>query len=98
MVRSTFAVVAAAVAAPTTGAKPAQAVTWTAIPPAPADGGERFTSIWDDSAWTTTSRPPAVTALPSAAIPLGAAAGGTAGPTGPATAANPLTPVNHPTH
>ena len=79
MVRSTFAVVAAAVAAPT-------------------NGEDRFTNIWDDSAWTTTSGPPAVTTLPCAAIPLGAAADGTAGPTGPVTAADPLTPVNHPTH
>lgn len=79
MVRSTFAVVAAAVAAPT-------------------NGEDRFTNIWDDSGWTTTSSPSAVITLPSAAIPLGAAADGTAGPTGPATAADPLTPVNHPTH
>ena len=97
MVRSTFAVVAAAVAAPTEG-KSAQAVTWTTIPPAPADGGDRFTNIWDDSAWATTSSPPAVTTLPSAATPLDAAADGEAAPTGPASAADPLTPVNHPTH
>ena len=51
MVRSTFAVVTAAVAAPTYGE-------------------DSFTNIWDDSAWTTTSSPPAVTTLPSAAIPL----------------------------
>jgi hypothetical protein len=51
MVRSTFAVLAAAVAAPT-------------------NGEDRFTNIWDGSAWTTRSRPPAVTTLPSAAIPL----------------------------
>ena len=97
MVRSTFAVVAAAVAAPTTGTKPAQGVTWTAIPPAPADGGRRFTNIWDDSAWTTTSRRADIT-LPSPTTPLGAAADSAAGPAGPATAADPLTQVNHPTH
>jgi len=79
MVRSTFAVVAAPVAAA-------------------ANGEDRFTNIWDDSAWTTTSSPPAVTTLPSAATPLGAAADGEAGLTGPATAADPLTPVNYPTH
>lgn len=98
MVRSTFAVVAAADAAPTTGTKPAEAVAWTAISPPPADGGGHFTDIWDDSAWTTTSSPAAVAMLPSAYIPLGAATAGAAGPTGPATAADPLTPVNHPTH
>jgi hypothetical protein len=97
MVRSTFAVVAAAVAAATTGTEPAQGVIWTAVPPAPADGGDRFTNIWDDSAWTTTSRRADIT-LPSPITPLGAAADGAAGFTGPATAANPLTPVNHPTH
>ena len=78
MVRSTFAVVAAALAAPT-------------------NGGHSFTNIWDDSAWTTTSSPPAVTTLPSAATPLGAAADGAAGRTGPATAADSLTQVK-PTH
>jgi hypothetical protein len=36
---------------------------------APTDG-DRFTDIWDDSAWTTTSSPAAVTTLPSASIPL----------------------------
>lgn len=67
MVRSTFAVVAAAVAAP-------------------ANGEDLFTDIWDDSAWTTTSRRADIT-LPSPITPLGAA-----------TAADPLTQVNHPTH
>jgi hypothetical protein len=96
MVRSTFAVVAAAVAAPTTGSKPARAVAWTAIPPAVQE--DRFTDIWDDSAWTTTSSPAAVTSLPSASTPLDAATDGPAGPAGPAIAADTLTPVNHSTH
>jgi hypothetical protein len=97
MVCSTFAVVAAAVAAPT-GTESAQAVAWTAIPPPPADQQDRFTDIWDDSAWTITSSSAADTRLPPASTPLVAATDGVAGPTGPAIAAGPLTPVDHPTH
>jgi hypothetical protein len=98
MLRSTFAVVAAASAAPTTGIKPAQAVAWTAIPPPRAVQEHRFTDIWDDSAWTTTSRPAAVIRLPSASTLLHAASDSAAGPAGPATAADALTPVHHSTH
>jgi hypothetical protein len=79
MVRSTFAVVAAAVAAP-------------------SNGEDRFTNLWDDSAWTTTSSPSAVTTLPPAATPPGAVTDGEAGLTGLAAVADPLTPVNHPTN
>jgi hypothetical protein len=99
MVRSTFdVVVAAAVAASVNGTEPASAVARTAIPPPPADQEDRFTNIWDDSAWTITSGSAAVTAQPSASTPLGAAAYGAAGPAGPAVTADTLTPVNFPTH
>jgi hypothetical protein len=95
MLRSTFAVVAAASAAPTTGAKPAQAVAWTAIPPPPADQEPRFTNNWNDPAWTSASSLAAVTTLTSAATPLGAAIVCAAGPTGPDIAADTLTRLNH---
>ena len=70
MLRSTFAVVAAAFAAPTTGTKPARAVAWTAIPPPPAGLEPRFTDNWHDPAWTSASSLAAVTKLTSAATPL----------------------------
>lgn len=94
MLRSTFAVVAAAFAAPTTGAKPAQAVAWTATPP-PADQEPRFAGNWNDPAWTSASSLAADTKLTSAATPLGAAIVCAAGPTGPDIAADTLTRLNH---
>jgi hypothetical protein len=95
MFRSTLPVGAAAVAVPILEARPVPAVTWTAIPPLLADQETCFTDHWNNRAWTTMSRPAAVTKLTSASTPLGVAIVWAAGSTGPSAAANSLTRLNH---